>query len=821
MNIPEKEPRLRMTSLLAMALCFASASTASMEVGDTVDLLVPDISYATEDLQTRRFTCRAVTEHALWLVQDTSFIDLPDTTMDHQILWGNLIDQQELDSITSQFEGAGVDVWGTVTSALGPMPDTPNDDDRIWIVFADVRDYWPQPVGPHTRLHHWAYVWPDDFDGSGATGNDHDILYLNLGVYKNLPGDTWEDIRGSVHTWSVPMGLGQLIRTAGNPDEDRWLVRGLGMYAQYECYGLTSAFNGYIGIVDCLSDFATAGCIELTHWNSGQRGSDFSENLGAALLWLKYLEFREGSDLIPVIAQSGGAGMEGIAAAIDPAAPDSALLPEIIYPIYEDWLVTNLIAFIAGDFGGGIYRYPFLEGTGHEFSYIGNPASFITEFDYYPLSTWIAHPHYGMSAPVFAAQYVEFTGDYGGGNEEVWLNCMYNQNDGSGFNLDAHWAAYRVVLADSTTVASVEKIDMDDLYAGTFELAGGSTYLVLSNNNPGGTPLLRYTISQDIAEKGLLLSALQNSLNTEYLQVYSSLYRIESEALYGFDWVGPKLEVSLLGPDGEPDSTQIMEMDGFWGPIWSGRVHAWSAGSYRMVCSGYDSLGLPHQAEKDFAVAFGGSGDLSLTAAGALLRVPREEVHPGAMVTLAQVDALGSQLPAGVPLGSDGGLMTEIAGGPVSVPPVGGTLSFESAAGEAGIFHLGESGWRRVEDWWQSGRIYCSLSEGGVYACGRGPGVSSPEVPGRLLLEAPAPNPFRTGTVISFSQPEEGPATVRIYDLSGRAVATLHAASEGRGLRSVQWNGRDGRGNAVPCGVYLFRVESAGQSRTGRLVRID
>lgn len=821
MGAPRKGSRLRPASFTAALLFLAFVSAASMEVGDTVDLLVPDISYATEDLQTRRFTCRAVTEHAVWLVQDTSFIDLPDTTMDHQILWDDLIDQQELDSLTAQFEGAGVDVWGTVTSALGPMPDTPNDDDRIWIVFADMRDYWPQPAGPATRLQSWAYVWPEDFDGSGVSGNDHDIFYISLGVYKNLPGSTWKEIRGAIHTWSVPMGLGQLFRIAANPDEERWLIRGLGMYAQYECYGLTSAFNEYIGIVDCLSDFATAGCIELTHWNSGQRGSDFSENLGAALLWLKYLEFREGSGLIPEIAGSDGAGMEGIAAAIDPAAPDSALLPGIIYPLYEDWLVTNLIAFIAGDFGGGIYRYPFLEGTGYEFSYIGNPASFITEFDSYPLSTWIAHPRYGMSAPVFAAQYVEFTGDYSGGNEEVFLNCMYNQNDGSGFNLDAHWAAYRVVLADTTTVASVEKIDLNELYAGTFDLAGGSTYLVLSNNNPGGTPLLRYTISQDTAEKGLLLSALQNSLNTEYLQVYSSLYRTESEALYGFDWVGPRLEVSLLGPDGEPDSTRIMEMDRFWGPIWSGRVHAWSPGQYRMVCSGYDSLGLPHQAEKEFAVAFGGSGDLSLSAGGARLLVSGGEAPPGCVLFLAQVDAMGSQLPAGVPLGSDGGLMTEITGGPVSVPPVGGTLSFESATGEVGIFRLGESGWRRVEDWWQSGRIYCSLSEGGVYACGHGPGVSSPEVPGRLVLEAPAPNPFRASTVISFSQPEEGPATVRIYDLSGRALATLREGYAGPGMRSVQWNGRDDRGNAVPCGVYLFRVEFAGRSRTGRVVRIE
>lgn len=821
MGAPRTGIRLRPASFPAALLFLAFVSAASMEVGDTADLLVPDISYTTEDLQTRQFTCRAVTGHALWLVQDTSFIDLPDTTMDHQILWGNLIDQQELDSITSQFEGAGVDVWGTVTSALGPMPDTPNDDDRIWIVFADVRDYWPQPAGPTTRLQSWSYVWPEDFDGSGISGNNHDILYINLGVYKNMPGDTWSQIRGSIHTWSVPMGMGQLLRTAGNPEEDRWLIRGLGVYAQHLCYGMTSAYGGLIGIANYLDRFTTAGCMELTHWNSGQRGSDFCENLGAAFLWLKYVEHREGTDFFQSLVPSEGSGMAGIARAIDPSMPDSGLLPEIIYPLYEDWLVTNLIALIAGDYEGGIYRYPFLEGTGYEFSYIGNPASFIEEFDSYPMDTWIANPRYGMSAPVFAAQYVEFTGDYSGADEEVWLNCMYNQNDGSGFNLNAHWAGYRVVLADSVTVASVEKIDLDELYSGTFDLGGESTYLVLSNNNPGGTSMLRFTLSQDTGEKGLLLSALQNLLNREYLQVYTSLYRKESLELYGFDWVGPRLQLSLLGPDGEPDSTQTVEMDPFWGPIWTGRGHAWADGNYTMTCSGYDSLGLPHEAERQFAVAHGGAGDISLSVAGARLHVPAGEVPAGSVVTLVEVDPFECPIPTSIPLGTEGGMLTGIAGGPVSLPPVCGELSFRSVTREAGVFRLEDEGWNRLDSYWQSGSIRCSVNQGGVYACGEGPGVVSPVLPGRLVLEGVSPNPTASAATFRFSQPFEAPTVLRIYDMAGRLEAIIDGGILGAGIHSLVWDGSGARGSASPPGVYLCCLESGGQTQTGKVVRVD
>ncbi len=821
MDSPPARLRFRLPVPLAAAVLAASAAAASMQVGDTVDLLVPDISYATEELQTRQFTCRAVTEHALWLVQDTSFIDLPDTTMDHQILWGNLIDQQELDSITAQFEGAGVDVWGTVTSAMGPMPDTPNDDDRMWIVFADIRDYWPQPAGPSSRLQSWSYVWPQDFDGSGASGNDHDILYINLGVYKNMSGDTWRQIRGSIHTWSVPMGLGQLLRTAGNPEEDRWLIRGLGVYAQHLCYGLTSAYNGLIGITNYLDRFTTAGCIELTHWNSGQRGSDFCENLGAAFLWLKYVQHRNGADVIQTVVASENSGMAGMARAIDPSMPDSGLLTEIIYPLYEDWLVTNLIAPIAGDYEGGIYRYPFLEGTGYEFSYIGNPASFIAEFDSYPMDTWIAYPKYGMSAPVFAAQYVEFTGGYSGADEEVWLNCMYNQNDGSGFNLNAHWAGYRVVLADSVTVASVGRIDFNELYSGTFDLGGESTYLVLSNNNPSGTSMLRFTLSQDTGEKGLLLSALQNLLNREYLQVYTSLYRKESLELYGFDWVGPRLQLSLLGPDGEPDSTQTVEMDPFWGPIWTARAHVWADGNYTMACSGYDSLGLPHETEKQFAVAHGGTGDISLRVAGARLDVPEDEVPAGSMVTLVEVDPFECPIPTSIPLGSEGSMLTGIVGRPVSLPPVCGELYFPSDTREAGVFRLEDEGWSRLDSHWQSGSIRCSVYQGGVYACGKGPGVVSPVLPERLVLEGVSPNPTASGATFRFSQPFESRTVLRIYDMTGRLVAMVDGGVLGAGIHSLVWDGRGAGGSAAPPGVYLCRLESAGQAQTGKVVHVD
>ena len=818
-----RRPDRGLTSLLAVCclLLLAPRTASAMEVGESVHFVLPDVSFFPEELQTRQFTCRAVTDHAFWLVQDTTFIDLPDTSSTFQLVWGDVLTEEDLDSLVAHFEGSGVDVYGTVASLFGEMPETVNEDEKIWILLADYRDYYPNPAGPDTRIANWVYVWPEDFDGDGNTANDHDIFYVNVGSYKNMPGSTWEEIRQDVRRWAVASGLGQLLRIAHNPQEEKWLVRGLGVFAHHMCYGITSAYFGYIGLIDYLGDFETAGGIELTHWMSGQKGSDFAENLGASFLWLKYVEQREGSGVITSVVQSDECGMFGIAKVLDPAAPDSSAVEEIIFPLYEDWLVTNLISAIDEDFEGGLYHYGFLDGTGYDFSFIGNPASFVMEFYAFPIPTWIANAAYGMTASSFSAQFVELKG-YFGDSTTVYLNGMYNQNDGSGYDLDGRWVVYRVVLSDDSTVQSVDSLELSDLYSGTFELEGSGTYLALTNNNPGGTAWLRFTLSQDTDPKALILSALQNTLNQEYVQVYASLYRLQSETLYGFDWVGPLLEVSHLDGGGEPDSTAIVEMDRFYWTIWSGRIHAWESGTYELRCSGYDSLGVYHEDSGQFAVGFGGSGKLLLDIEEARLEVPAGSVPPGALVSLAQGSPLGISISTSVPLSSCGGFLTGLLAGPVSIPAVQGLLSFSAETPEGSVYRLCSSGeWERLSSYWQTGRIYAAVEEGGTYILGQGPGAISPRVSAELLLHQASPNPSDDHVTIGFSLPASGAVTLRLFDLSGRLVTTLVAEDLSAGEQSVIWDGRSESGVRVSPGVYFCRLEAQGQVLTQKLMRVE
>jgi hypothetical protein len=116
-------------------------------------------------------------------------------------------------------------------------------------------------------------------------------------------------------------------------------------------------------------------------------------------------------------------------------------------------------------------------------------------------------------------------------------------------------------------------------------------------------------------------------------------------------------------------------------------------------------------------------------------------------------------------------------------------------------------------------------------ACGaaigaRGPGcaggaisaVGSPPVPSLIALEQNAPNPFNPSTRIAFSVPRSGRATLRIYDIAGRAVATLVDRDLPAGRHVVTWDGTDGGRRTMASGVYFYRLQVGGAIRTRSMI---
>jgi hypothetical protein len=789
---------------------FGVGVASAIELGETVMLKVPDLGEFPNPIEEHQFTCRAVTENAVWLVQDTCSVDGSGPGSLDSLVWGNIFDQAELDVMTSEFEGAGIDVWGTVTGAFGGTPVDTDGDPKVWVILATIRDAYVQdPKDPYI------FVWvnPEDVDGSGLF-NNHDCFYINLHNYTGSSGQL--EVAKPNRLISIPNGLGELIRTILVPTEELWLIRGLGEIAQYETYGVTYTDPGYLGIQRNMEEFEKTPYLELPNYQASSWKYDYTASRGQEFLWLMYLRQRAGDDIIPDIVQNTDEtmlGMDNIAYALNPASPD---IQTDVVPIYKDWLVCNLYSELESTYGGGIYTYDFLLGDSLNFAHVGNSAAFQAKFDGgYPIGLWIAPEGAGLDGPIWASQYDYFYGDYTG-NTTVAFNGMYSDGSGSGPAINGAWVGI-LVTVDSTSmdIASISEITLNSWFNGTFELANDASYLILTNNNEGGASDLRYVLAQGLASPAVNLTMYQGLVSEQYVTLFTALYNTTSFRTTGFDWVGPIFTATL----GDSTSNQAMSL--FYGDIWNLRFSAWDDGTYDLTSTGFDSSGVSQTVSRQLSVAHVVGGNaLGLEVTGARFDVPGGAAAPGSMVILAESDLLGLAIASQATL-EECGAMTGIVAGPVTISDVMGTLRFEAENGEAAIHRYDEQGWHRFESYYQDGYVCASVDEGGIYVLGDGPGISSPELPATLQFGGSFPNPFQSETMISFSLPSTGHVSLRVFDMSGRLVRTLADGDMTAANHAVSWDGRDHNGDLVGAGVYFCRLEAAGQISTQKMLRVE
>lgn len=87
-----------------------------------------------------------------------------------------------------------------------------------------------------------------------------------------------------------------------------------------------------------------------------------------------------------------------------------------------------------------------------------------------------------------------------------------------------------------------------------------------------------------------------------------------------------------------------------------------------------------------------------------------------------------------------------------------------------------------------------------------------------LTLYPNHPNPFNPSTTIRFEVASRGRMSLRIYDVRGALVRTLFDGTRDAGPGSEAWDGRDDAGRVVSSGVYLYRLNANGESRTRKMV---
>ncbi|MCK5115762.1 MAG: T9SS type A sorting domain-containing protein [Candidatus Aegiribacteria sp.] len=804
---PHRTGFITILAALLLPVLGIGVAGADLVVGDTVMLQVPDLSEFPEPIEEHQFTCRAVTANAYWLVQDTCSVPGTGPGVLDTIVWNNLITQGELDTLTLEFEGGGVDVYGTVTEYLGAVPDT-DDDPRVWIVMATIRDLY-QDTPTDSKV--MAYVNPADVDTSGAF-NNHDIFYINLHSYtQNIASLI---IAKQLRKFYIPNGMGMLIRTATQPLEDPWVIRGLGAVCQYLSYGITRTDPGNYGLAWNLLMFEKNPEIELTYYKAGEVAWAWDYGLSRAqgFLWFMYLAQREGDGILETIAQSDGTGMLSIANAIDPSVPDEEAVQTNVVPIYNDWLVCNVTSNLRDGMSGGIYMYDIFADSADAFSHSHQSSAFEGRFSDgdYPLPVWL--PTLGMAATIWAPQLDRFTGDYTA-DPTVYFNGAFADDIGSGSLINGKWVAF-IVSVDTVneTIVSVEEATLNDLYNGSFELAGDNAFLIVTNNNEGGQVDLKYVLSQDSDVPDVLLAVHQNSVNDQYLTVYTSLFDSIPE---GFDWYGPVFTAS------NADTSNVFGMDEFYATLWDTRFTAWTGGDFTLQIAGYDSSGFSASNSTNISVGYVSTNTMSLSVNGIHLDVMAGAAAPGTMVSLCESSILDLSMYTQIPVADVADMMTGIIAGPVGIPGINATLSFPATSSEGAVYRYTVNGWEQQDSYYQGGRMCAIVANSGNYVYGEAPGVYSPEIPAEFHFGGIYPNPFSAEAAISFSLPSAGRVSVTIYDMSGRAVRNLSDTEMQAAEHTLMWDGLDQTGNAVGAGVYFCRLQACGEIVTQKMLRIE
>ncbi len=89
-----------------------------------------------------------------------------------------------------------------------------------------------------------------------------------------------------------------------------------------------------------------------------------------------------------------------------------------------------------------------------------------------------------------------------------------------------------------------------------------------------------------------------------------------------------------------------------------------------------------------------------------------------------------------------------------------------------------------------------------------------------LALLPVFPNPLKGSTRIHYSLPNETDVTLKVYNILGQEVRTLVDEYQKSGIHSISFDTKDSRGNALPQGVYFYRLKVGNNSLTRKMTLI-
>jgi hypothetical protein len=80
------------------------------------------------------------------------------------------------------------------------------------------------------------------------------------------------------------------------------------------------------------------------------------------------------------------------------------------------------------------------------------------------------------------------------------------------------------------------------------------------------------------------------------------------------------------------------------------------------------------------------------------------------------------------------------------------------------------------------------------------------------------PNPFNPETTLRFSLPKAETVSLEIFNLKGQKVRSYSNMQLSSGDHSIVWNATDDKGNSLPSGIYMYRLNAGNYSRSRKMI---
>lgn len=87
-----------------------------------------------------------------------------------------------------------------------------------------------------------------------------------------------------------------------------------------------------------------------------------------------------------------------------------------------------------------------------------------------------------------------------------------------------------------------------------------------------------------------------------------------------------------------------------------------------------------------------------------------------------------------------------------------------------------------------------------------------------LTIQQNYPNPFNPKTKIAYNINSDTNIDICIFNIKGQKVKTLLSEFQPAGNHEVIWDGQDSNNNAVPSGVYFYKIQTEKQTETRKML---